>query len=314
MVAVASLLILTATISAQAQSDIPLSAPLQKILANTGAPQYQYPTQLTQDIVPKAIHSHNDYWRQLPLYTALSVGAVSVESDVWLYNGTLYVGHEPSALTPQRTFQSLYINPLVSILEAQNPPSPFIGPTNNGVFDAANTQTFYLWIDIKTNGPTTWPVAVQALQPLRERGWLTTVSSNGTVTPGAVTVIGTGNTPLAQVQGVSPRDYFWDAPIPTLGTSFSNITANVSPIASTSFLRTFGTVRTKGLNDTQLSLLRSQVATAKSKGIRTRYWELPLWPVGTRNAVWRQLYDEGVDLLNVDDLEGAANFWEGDNY
>ncbi|KAF4555196.1 Hypothetical protein D9617_3g022680 [Elsinoe fawcettii] len=315
MFSVRSLAVLTAAIAVQAQRDIPLSEPLQRILSNTGAAAYQYPTQLTQDIVPKAIHSHNDYWRQIPLYSAVSVGAVSVESDVWLSNGTLFVGHEPSALTPERTFQSLYVDPLVSIIEAQNPPSAFInGPTKNGVYDTASTQTFYLWIDIKTDGPPTWPVAVRALQPLRERGWLTTVSSNGTITPGAVTVIGTGNTPLSQVQGVAPRDYFWDAPIPTLGTTFNNITASVSPIASTSFTRVFGSVRTQGLNDTQLSLLRSQIATAKSKGIRTRYWELPLWPVGTRNAVWRQLYDEGVDLLNVDDLQGAANFWDGDNY
>jgi hypothetical protein len=32
-------------------------------------------------------------WRDVPFYTALSVGAISTESDVWLYNGTLYVGH-----------------------------------------------------------------------------------------------------------------------------------------------------------------------------------------------------------------------------
>ncbi|PNS21124.1 Altered inheritance of mitochondria protein 6 [Sphaceloma murrayae] len=310
-----SLLTLASASSIWAQRDVPLSEPLQRILANTGAPLYQYPTQLTQDIVPKAIHSHNDYWRQIPLYSALSVGAVSVESDVWLVNGTLYVGHELSALTPERTFESLYIDPLVSILEAQNPPSRFVtGVTDNGVFDAASSQTFYLWIDIKTDGATAWPAAVRALEPLRQRRWLTTVSGNGTVHPGPVTVIGTGNTPLAQVQGVSPRDYFWDAPIPTLGTTFSNITSSVSPVASTSFARAFGSVRTQGLNGTQLSLLRSQVATAKSKGIRTRYWELPLWPVGTRNAIWRQLYDEGVDLLNVDDLEAAANFWDGDNF
>jgi hypothetical protein len=52
----------------------------------------------------------NTDWRDVPFYTTLSVGAISTESDVWLYNGTLYVGHEQGALTPQRTFESLYIN------------------------------------------------------------------------------------------------------------------------------------------------------------------------------------------------------------
>lgn len=74
-----------------AQSDIPISGALQQIISNTSAPQYQYPTHLTQGIVPKPFHSHNDYWRQIPFYSALSVGAVSVEADVWLYNGTLHV-------------------------------------------------------------------------------------------------------------------------------------------------------------------------------------------------------------------------------
>lgn len=245
------------------------------------------------------------------MYSALSVGAASVEADVWLVNGTLHIGHEISALTNARTFDSLYISQLVKILESQNPNTSFVPtPTHNGVYDTAGGQTLYLFVDVKTDGPTTWPYVVKALEPLRAGGWLTTF--NGTaVTPGAVTVIGTGNTPLNQVQPVMHRDYFYDAPIPTLNTTFSNITANVSPVASTDFAVQFGNVRNQTFNSTQLSLLRSQVAVAHSKGIAVRYWDQPGWPIGTRNAIWRTLWDEGVDLLNVDDLQGVANFWEG---
>ena len=39
--------------------------------------------------------------------------------------------------------------------------------------------------------------------------------------------------------------------------------------------------------------------------------DTPGWPVGTRNAAWRILWEAGVDLINVDDLEAGANFWEG---
>lgn len=67
---------------------------------------------------------------------------------------------------------------------------------------------------------------------------------------------------------------------------------------------------TDGLNDLQKVLLAAQVAVAHAKGIKVRYWDQPGWPVGTRNGVWRSLWEAGVDLLNVDDLEGAANFWE----
>ncbi|KAK5747081.1 hypothetical protein LTR17_000213 [Elasticomyces elasticus] len=305
--------------TAYAQADISLSHPLQNILSHAHqGPLYTYPTQLTQGIIPKPFHSHNDYWRPLPFYSALSVGALSVEADVWLYNETLHIGHEQAALTNERTFDSLYIQPILSVLRAQNPNSSFLSaPTRNGVYDTAGGQTLYLFVDLKTAGNITFPYVVKALQPLRDAGYLTTY--NGTaVTPGPVTVIGTGNTPLNQVQSIGnathPRDYFYDAPIPTLGTTFSNITADVSPIASTAFSAQFGQVRNETLNGTQLALLESQVATAHAKGIAVRYWDQPGFPVTTRNAMWRTLWNAGVDLLNVDDLEAAADYWQGDTF
>ena len=169
-------------------------------------PLYTYPTDLTQGIVPKALHSHNDYWRPIPFYSALSVGAVSIEADVWLYNETLFVGHEQSALTPARTFDSLYIQPILSVLHAQNPSSSFLtnSKTKNGVFDTAASQTLYLFVDLKTDGATTFPYVVRALEPLRVAGYLTTYNGTAAV-PGPVTVIGTGNTPLDQVRAHTPR-------------------------------------------------------------------------------------------------------------
>ncbi|KAL9100657.1 MAG: hypothetical protein Q9163_003984 [Psora crenata] len=284
--------------------------PLQHILDNAyQGPLYAYPTSLTQGIIPVPIHSHNDYWRPLPFYSALAVGAISIEADVWLSNGTLYVGHEPSALTPQRTFQSLYINPILDVLKRQNPPLGFLpdGITRNGVYDTNAGQTLYLFVDIKTDGRETWPYVVNALQPL-------TVNSTDQLTPRPVTVIGTGNTPLVQVQSQMPRYVFYDGPIPTLNSTFSNITSQISPIASTDFTANFGTVTGTSLNDTQLALLRQQVRTAHAKGIKLRYWNQPAWPISTRNGLWRQLRTEAVDLINVDDLEAGAGFSDYGDY
>jgi hypothetical protein len=78
--------------SALATSIPDVSTTLQNILKNTdNSNKYRYPTDLTRGIIPKPVHSHNDYWRDVPFYTALSYGAVSVEADVSLINGTLYV-------------------------------------------------------------------------------------------------------------------------------------------------------------------------------------------------------------------------------
>lgn len=295
---------------AVAQSDIPLSQNLQKILSNAQSGSlYTYPTDLTQGIIPKNLHSHNDYWRPQPFYSALSVGAISVEADVWLYNGTLHVGHEESALTAARTLDSLYIQPILSVLRAQNPNSSYVtgdAPTKNGVFDASSGQTLYLFVDMKTSGEDTFPAVVQALEPLRAAGYLTTFNGTSTTT-GPVTVIGTGNTPLNLVTAQQPRDVFYDAPLAALSTTAQNITSDISPIASTAFSGQFGTVRNGTLNSTMLEKLDGQISVATERGIGTRYWDQPNWPVSNRDAIWRLLWSRGVTLINVDDLEGAAN-------
>lgn len=263
---------------------------------------------LTNHSLQKPIHSHNDYWRDIPFYSALSVGAVSVEADVSLINGTLYIGHELSALTDSRTLASLYINPILDVLKRENPITRFVtSPTRNGVFDTSSGQTLYLFIDLKTNGTTTWPAVVEALQPLRDAKYLTTW--NGTaVTPGPVTVIGTGNTPLNLIAPLSQRDYFFDANLALLNSTQANITSGISPVASTQFSRYIGEIEGAEFNDTQLATLRSHISFAASKGIVGRYWDTPAFPISTRNSVWKTLIEEGVGLLNADDLPEAAGF------
>ncbi|KAL4926057.1 uncharacterized protein BDV17DRAFT_270372 [Aspergillus undulatus] len=285
---------------------------LQSILKNThGSSEYRYPTDFTRGILPIPVHSHNDYWRDVPFYTALSQGCISVEADVWLYNGTLHVGHDESSLTEERTFESLYVNPILDVLERQNPKSRFLtGPTTNGVFDTTTDQTLYLWVDSKTSGPETFKAVIAALEPLRKKGYLTSVKNNDTLTQGPVTVIGTGNTPLDLVAPVANRDYFYDGPLATL--EEEGITSLISPIASASFSDAVGglTLGTDSvLSDGQLETVRGQIAAAKEKGILARYWGAPSYPIRARNILWTTLINEGVGLLNADDLEAAAKYF-----
>lgn len=222
------------------------------------------------------------------------------------------VGHEPSALTTSRTLSSLYIEPLLSTLARLNPSTPFTQEgEQNGVFDTSSGQTLYLFIDLKTGSSETWPAVLAALEPLRRGNWLTTYDGKE-LFKRPVTVVGTGNTQYHDVLTYLPRDVFFDAPLSSLSSDeFQNITANEAPIASTNFAASFGEVRRREMNDTQLELLREQIGAAHERGVMARYWNQPAWPVGTRNAVWRTLWDEGVDLLNVDDLKGCSEFWEG---
>ena len=82
--------------------------------------------------------------------------------------GRSTLGHEQGALTPQRTFQTLYVNPILDVLNRHNPcNSSFLtSKTHNGVFDTSGRQTLYLFVDVKTDGASTGPVVVKALDPL----------------------------------------------------------------------------------------------------------------------------------------------------
>ncbi|KAF9869460.1 hypothetical protein CkaCkLH20_13057 [Colletotrichum karsti] len=259
-------------------------------------------------IVPIPCHSHNDYWRRRPVYSAFDVGCIGIEADVWLYGTELFVGHDRWSLREKNTFSSLYVSPLVRLLEERN--SGFGNTTDRprGIYDANPDQTVILLVDLKTKGTETWPQVVRQLEPLRERGWLSTVI-DGKVNYGPVTVVGTGNTPFGMVvQNTTYRDYFFDAPLTELDTQDFNPTN--SYYTSVSFKKAVGIVWFGELNNDQMGKLREQIKEAHARGLKVRYWDLPAWPISIRNHIWDVLIREGVDILNVDDLKGARKQWD----
>ncbi|KAK9383039.1 uncharacterized protein V2V93DRAFT_364097 [Kockiozyma suomiensis] len=280
-----------------------------QLLSLQGGINTRYSSDITRNVFVKGIHSHNDYWRDVPLYTALSLGVVSVEADVWHYDGdeTIYVGHHEAALNAQRTFQNLYLDPLIDILNQNNPNNTFTADqtTVNGVWDTNSGQTTYLFVDVKTDGNETWPYIVDALKPLNDKGYLTYYNGS-TINYGPITVIGTGNTPYEYVSAQDNRYYFYDGPIATLNSSYPN---TLNPIASGSLAQIVGDIAPSGLNSTQLALVKKLIDNAHEADIMTRFWEVAWWPVATRNTLYRQLLALGTDLLNADDLELASKFY-----
>ncbi|KAF8216129.1 hypothetical protein K438DRAFT_1800115 [Mycena galopus ATCC 62051] len=163
-----------------------------------------------------------------------------------------------------------------------------------------------LLVDMKTDGPSTLPAVLSALQPLRERGYLTTCSSNGICTLGPLVVVGTGNTPLAGIQALDPRDVFFDAPLTALNSTFD---ITISPLASTDYGVAVGWSGIGTINQTALTAIQTYVADAHALGIRARFWDTPGWPIHARNNIWKTLIDNGADWLNADDLPAAATMF-----
>jgi hypothetical protein len=292
----------------------------------------------THGVIPINCHSHNDYWRRIPLYEALAYGCTGVEADVWLFSDELFVGHNTNALAQGRTFRSMYVDPLVDILDRQNLANDFTETTanKNGVFETAPSQTLVLLVDFKNNGTAIFPLVSSQISAFREKGYLSYFNGNETIY-GPITIVATGNAPFDLITANSTyRDIFFDAPLDrmyqspdngnadtqledqslpvarksgqgTVGvSSTSHFDSTNSFYASVSFKKSIGFLWFGRITPTQIDLIRGQIKGARERGLKPRYWGTPSWPIGLRNKVWRMLIDEGVEYLNGDDLRGLT--------
>ncbi|KAF7167882.1 hypothetical protein CNMCM5623_001029 [Aspergillus felis] len=282
---------------------------------------------VTHGITPVQCHSHNDYWRPVPLFSAIKAGCIGIEADVWLSGEDLLVGHNRFTLHHAATLRSLYLDPLLDLLEQHNTRSSRLQPDRNedlaGVFAHDPSQTVVLLIDLKTDGNDTWPYLVEQLAPLREAGYLTHFDGVEMVQR-PVTIVVSGDAPFHLITANSTyRDIFFDAPLDKLDQNSSESNAEVTAAAAASdynytnsyyasvdFRKTIGSLSRNRFSQDQLVRVREQVAAAHDRGLKVRYWGTPTWPRGLRNHVWHVLVREGVDYINVDDLaEGTMQDW-----
>ena len=98
-------------------------------------------------------HSHNDYHQPIPLLGAYHAGMGSIEADVFLKNGQLYVAHDSTEISRDATLRKLYLEPLAQ-LYVQNGNSPYPDPS----------QKLQLVIDIKEDYAHVLPVLIKELQ------------------------------------------------------------------------------------------------------------------------------------------------------
>ncbi|CAO2648023.1 Nn.00g089450.m01.CDS01 [Neocucurbitaria sp. VM-36] len=272
-----------------------------------GAFEFDWRDDFSRDIVPKACHSHNDYWRRVPLYEALAAGCVSIEADVWLTEDQeLLVSHSWESTTKERTLRSLYLDPLTNIFENRNVSAASTADKQIGLFDSDPNTSTILLIDFKTDGHELWPAVLSQLQSLRDKNWLTYYDGEK-MNQGPLTIVGTGNTPFDLVQQNSTNRFiFFDAPL--LSASDAKYNSTNSYYASTNLKAAIGRIWMNKLSTKQVDTINSQVEVAEEKGLKSRYWDTPAWPIGLRNSVWGTLMEAGVGMLNVDDLISATRW------
>lgn len=269
------------------------------------------PLDIDGAIIPIACHSHNDYLRKAPLYDALAAGCTGVEADVWLQDDNLLVAHTKDDILDDRTLQSLYLDPLLSILQERNPDHT----TTSGVFKTDPDTTLTLLIDFKIDDSSVYDHVVSQLEALRSHGWLTFWDGSDTKTR-PVTIVASGEASFDQITANDTyRDVFFDAPLDKLEDEGTKYSTADSYYASVSFKDSIGSTSWLGLGklgSDQTDTIRAQITAAEDRGLRSRYWDTPDSPSSVQRDVWSVLEMENVGMLNLDDVEKARSIVAGD--
>jgi hypothetical protein len=232
-------------------------------------------------------HAHNDYYHSRPLLDALSHGFTSIEADVLLIDGELYVGHDmPQGAHDLPTLREAYLEPLARIVH-----------NHRGEVYPDFGGEFYLMIDIKTEAEATYEVLNEQLADFEH---ILSRSENGSFTPGAVTVFLSGNRPMATLRQANSRLVGLDGRPENLGEGYS---AELMPVISENYSKV---IRWDGVGDiskADFQKLTELTTRAHAEGKKVRLWASPDHP----NA-WSTLKEAGIDLINTDDLPGLKAF------
>jgi hypothetical protein len=230
-------------------------------------------------------HAHNDYEHPRPLQDALELGFGSVEADIHLVDGRLLVAHDLWQVKPERTLEALYLEPLRERVR-----------TNAGRV-VPGAPTFWLLIDLKSPGATTWPVLRSVLE--KYRPMLTVFGPDGTQT-NAVSVVLNGNVSRALLAAEPVRLAALEGRPEELE---ANPAPHLVPWVGESWNRLFTWRGAGPVPEADLARLRELVARAHDQGRQVRFWAAPDFEPG-----WRVVLEAGVDRINTDRLTALAQF------
>lgn len=239
-----------------------------------------------QEVLRRA-HAHNDYEHERPLFDALDYGFRSIEADVHLVGGELLVAHDREDVQPNRTLQSLYLDPLRERIR------------RNGGSVYGDATSLLLLIDVKSGAESTYRVLRSVLRGYAD---VLTLFAGAERVEGAVTVVVSGNRARAAMLDEPIRFAAFDgrpedltrhagAPaafIPLISAPWSVVSAwrGVGPIPSEDRAR-----------------MRELAARAHDQGRMLRFWA-----TADASSVWDLLAEEGVDLIGTDDLQALSAF------
>jgi len=237
--------------------------------------------QESNQLILHQAHSHNDYEHNKPLITALDHGFKSVEVDILLWNGKLYVGHDHIDIIKGQMLDKLYLEPLYSLF------------TKNNGYIYNNEAPLILLVDVKTSAEETFQRLDIVLKDYRD---MLTKFDNGHLVNGAVTIILSGNRPdIDLIFNTDTRYVFIDGRLENVG---KNIDNNVMPLISIDWADEFDWNGKGDFPESELNNLKSITNKVHSEGKMLRFWGSP-----DNVEAWELLDQIGVDLINTDKIK-----------
>ncbi len=233
-------------------------------------------------VTPSRIHAHNDYQTRIPFFEAHSLGAGSIEADIFLQNGELYVAHDIPEVKKGWTLDSMYLRPLQKIAAQRTHPT---SKKNNP------QKPLQFLIDIKTDGEPTLDLLVKKL-----KSYPAEVFAKNP----ALTIVISGNVPDPSRWTNYPSFIFFDGR-PAIQYTASQLER--VGLISDNFTKYSGWDGKGLIVKPECKKLEDLIATTHQKGKKIRFWATP-----DHVNAWKILLMMGVDYLGTDHVDLLASY------
>jgi len=231
-----------------------------------------------QKITVSNAHSHNDYERPGAFTQAYKAGFGSVEADIHLKDGKLYVAHDDDDIDQRSTLESVYLQPLDVVLKQ-----------NKGRIYKDKQKGLQLLVDIKTEALSTLDALILLLQQYPS------IISNKNIN-----IVISGNRPPPSAFASYPSFIWFDG---RPSEQYDDAAGKKLGLISDNYYKY---ARWNGAGDIlekEKLALKTVVDKAHAMGKPFRFWATP-----DTEASWKLFMELGVDFINTDKVTDLANF------
>ena len=224
------------------------------------------------------IHAHNDYQKPEPLINALRYKVFSIEADIYLSDNRLLVAHDKKELATAKTLDSLYLQPIIELFHRYK-----------GTISEDTSYAPILMIDIKENGEATIAQLIKLVSTHRS-------VFDRSVNARAVQLVISGDRGTSSTWTSYPSYIFFDGrPKET----YDSATLRRVGFISDSYFNYAG--------KQDSSHIEQLVKKVHGMGKLLRLWASP-----DNVESWKQLQQQGVDIINTDKVEQCRDYFLND--